>query len=105
MSDKNDKSNDHEIKIFPDLTKFARNQQQAEIFENIENIIDCVNIFLTTNKKKDYEAAKKQIDMTSSMIQESSRKGQINDQSTIDVIHDSMLVPLYIMKYTENKNS
>jgi len=98
-------NNEHEIKLFPDLTKFAKTKEQQTIFENIEDVIDSVNIFLNTNKKKDFEAAKKQVEMTESMIKEASKRGELSDFGVIDVIHDTMIMPLYIIRYTESQNS
>ena len=94
-----------DIIITPDLTKFARTIEQAEVFESLENVITAVDGFILTNKKKDYEYAVNQIKYAVSRIETASNKGDVCEQSLVDVIHDSLLLPMSIIEYTAKKNN
>lgn len=104
MSKKKEEFSKDDIILFPELSKYAQNADESVIYESIEDTIDSVNQFLQTNKKADFDNAKKQLEYTVACIRGASKAGVFNTQGAVDIIHDAMLLPLYIMRYTAEKN-
>ena len=93
-----------EISIYPNLVRFAESKDHYDMFECIENCAEMVDTFLKSNKKADFEEAVDYLNYTLNVIHMLSESGKIVDQEIIDIIHDFMLLPLYILQYTAEKN-
>ena len=93
-----------QISLYPSLTRFARTEEQYDMFEGLERCIEFTDTFLKSNRKVDFEKALDQLNYSLLEISTLSNNGQIEDQEMVDIIHDVLLLPSYILQYTIDKN-
>lgn len=99
-----DGDSEKEITLYPNLTRFANSKEQYDMFESLETCLEQVGAFLRTNKKTDFDKAIDCMNHTLEIIHILALEGKIMEQGVIDIIHDFMLLPMYILEYTAEKN-
>jgi len=97
----------------PNLVKFAETDPQRTMLENLEVCIEFTDHFLKSNKKADFEKAVNRLNLTLAMINKLTKDEGMkvtnagmyrNGAILLDVVHDALLLPAYILQYTANKN-
>ena len=93
-----------ETYLYPNLVRFATSTDQYHVYEEIEKILELIDKFIKSNKKVDYENAVNHINSTFESIQNLSKKDGCSEQLIVDIIHDVLLLPCYILQYCGEKN-
>lgn len=99
--------------VTPNLVKYAETPGQEAMLQNLEICIELTSDFLKTNKKNDFEKAVNALNLTLAMITRVTRTEGLdssknissnNETMLLDVVHDALLLPTFILQYTANKN-
>ena len=95
---------DDKFYIYPDLKRFATTQEQEIFFEEIQVLLELTYNFLNSNKKKDFTTAYKHLNYCLESARELSKNGECDEQLILDITHDAMLFPTYILEKCREEN-
>ena len=102
MTDKIDENKT--LYITPDFSMISVSIEQDNMFDNLQSLLSLVHVFLKSNKKSDFEIAYKQLNECLSNVQKLTLAGECHEQIILDVVHDVMLFPCYVLEKCNKDN-